>query len=322
MSSQPVTFLTPYWSGAEMMRIHLASIRRFHPDAPILVSKRGGDGEEMQAHAREFGIRYWLEECEYPDAYLRLLQRCETEYVCILDHDAILLSGLDPYLAGLAEGRYDVVGIEERIRVPDAIWKRLWPDDNGWLRFAPGCMAANFILFNWREFKSRWGLRGIWGRRPAGTEDYEFDYGIGQKLVRHHYLMPFHARKYGMGNLLRDGDSNVVWHQWYGSFRTRLVGREPEPSGPQDGVVYPVVAEGERAFLADYPDPDFSGLEPAWGPERDVAAEQLAIVRASPGGLAASLAATFRRVRGWARQDPRALLVRALAKLDRWWRLR
>ena len=26
-----LSFLTPYWSGSEMMRIHLASLRRFHP---------------------------------------------------------------------------------------------------------------------------------------------------------------------------------------------------------------------------------------------------------------------------------------------------
>jgi hypothetical protein len=322
MSSGPVTFLTPYWSGADMMRIHLESIRRFHPAAPILVSKRGGGGEEMASCERDFGIRYWLEDCEYPDAYLRLLQRCTTEYVCILDHDAVLLSGLDPYIRGLGENRYDLVGIEERVRVPEAIRSRTSPQGNGWLRFAPGCTAANFILFNWRAFEAKWGLRGIWGFRPAGTKDCEFDYGIGQKLKRHHYLLPYHARKYGIGNLLKDGETPILWHQWYGSFRTRLAGRATEIAGPQDEVVYPVVAEGERAFLADYPALDFSSLSPAWGPERDVEGERRAIIAATPPGLLSHAARTAHRVRGWLRYSPREAVIRGAAKLDRLWRLR
>jgi hypothetical protein len=305
-----------------MMRIHLESIRRFHPSAPILVSKRGGGGEEMAAYERRYGVRYWLEDCEYPDAYLRLLERCPTDYVCIMDHDAVLLAGLDPYISGLRDGCYDLVGIEERIRVPDAIWKRHWPEDNGWLRFAPGCTAANFILFDWRAFRRKWGLRGIWGRRPAGTEDYEFDYGIGQKLQRHHYLLPYHAQKYGMGNLLKDGEAPILWHQWYGSFRTRLVGRADQAAGPPDEVVYSVVEAGERAFLADYPALDFASLLPAWGPERDVGSEQRAIVAATPTGPFSRGLALARRVRGWMRYNPREAVVRALAKVDRLWRLR
>ena len=123
--TREISFLTPYWSGREMMRIHLESIRRFHPAAPILVSKRGGDIEEMECHKRQFGIRYWIEECSYMDAFLRLLQRCETDYACILDHDVVLLSDLGHLHESLAIGRYDLVGIEERVRVPVGMEGRL-----------------------------------------------------------------------------------------------------------------------------------------------------------------------------------------------------
>ena len=90
-----ISFLTPYWSGSEMMRIHLASLRRFHPGAPILVSKRGGDEGELATWRLQFGVDYRLEECGYTDAYVRLLQRCQTRYACILDHDTVLLAGLE-----------------------------------------------------------------------------------------------------------------------------------------------------------------------------------------------------------------------------------
>lgn len=330
MTAGSLTFVTPYWSGSGMMRIHLESIRRFHPGAPILVSKRGGGLDEMLTLEREFGLRCWMEECEFPDAYVRLLQRCETEYVCIMDHDAVLLGSLDRYVDAIAAGRCDLVGVEERIRLPDSIWKNRLAGANGWLRFAPGCTAANFMLFNLRAFKAKWGLRGIFGTRPAGTLHYEFDYGIGQKLTRHHLLKPWHAPRYGMGNLLRDGDLAVAWHQWYGSFRTRLGESSSGPAGapagpapdPDERQVYKVAEEAERAFIADYPALDFTVLTPAWGPERDIAAEQQAIEAARPSHNRAAFAGLVQRLQRWKGYGVRGFASRVLARLDLWWRLR
>lgn len=320
MTAGAISFLTPYWSGREMMRIHLASIRRFYPAAPILVSKRGGDQEEMERHERDFGIRYWIEGCSYVDAYLRLLQRCDTDYACILDHDVILLCGLDRLLDGIARGQYDLVGIEERLRAPvgmDSIW--LSPPSNGWMRFAPGCTASNFILFHWRGFEARWGLRGVVGTRGRDSKDYEFDYGIGQKLPRHKYLLPFHTQKYGLGNLLKDGNTAVLWHQWYGSYRTRLV---PGASYPDESAMYPGVEAGERAFIADYPRLDFSGLVPAWGPECDIPAEQRAFARERRFRFGRFVQRGMRTLRRWRSYGFGGVLGRAMAWLDRWWRLR
>lgn len=210
--------------------------------------------------------------------------------------------------------------------MPDHIWKAQWPESGGWLRFAPGCTAANFMLFNLRAFKARWGLRGIWGTRPVGTLHNEFDYGIGQKLTRQHLLKPFHAHKYGMGNLLADEGVPVVWHQWYGSYRTRLAssaGDTPPPGqAPADSLVYAVVEAGESAFLGDYPDLDFSVLTPAWGPDIDIAAEQRAIERDRPPRSTRLLAELLQRLRRWRGYGMRGFAARAMARLDLWWRLR
>lgn len=317
-----ISFLTPYWSGSEMMRIHLASLRRFHPAAPILISKRGGDDGEMETWRQQFGIEYWLEECGYTDAYLRLLRRCQTRYACMLDHDTVLLSDLGSLLEGLSAGRYDLVGVEERIRLPDHLDREPWPDSNGWLRFAPGCTASNFLIFDWRAFESRWGLRGILGTRPAGTQHFDFDYGIGQRLPRHHYLMPFHIRNYGIGNLLKDGDRPVVWHQWYGSYRTRLADGVADAFGTRDTEVFAVAAAGERAFITDYPNLVLANPSPAWGPERNVAAEQRAIASSAHAAARQPIRRALHHLQRWRRYGVRALAARTLARLDRWWRLR
>jgi hypothetical protein len=270
MVATEISFLTPYWSGADMMRLHVASIRAFHPRAPILISKRGdpvGPQAEMEQLRREFDVRYWIEDCGYTDAYLRLLQRCPTRFVCISDHDVVLLSSIEALAARIRTGEADLVGVEERIRVPDRFAEGAWP--GGWLRYAPGRTASNFLIFDWQSFSARWGLRGIFGTPTADAHHFDFDYGISQRLARHHYLQPFHAARYGLGNLLKDGDASVAWHQWYGSFRNRLrhgYGQAPEH------VLYAIAAAGEEAFMRDYPNLDLAGVTPAWGPGREAPA--------------------------------------------------
>jgi hypothetical protein len=298
MGAPEISFLTPYWSGAEMMRLHLSSIRQFHPRAPILVSKRGSAGamqDEMPRLHREFDVRYWIEDCGYTDAYLRLLQRCPTRFVCIIDHDAVLLSSIEPLVARVADGEADLVGVEERIRVPDSMAAGPWP--GGWLRYAPGCAASNFLIFDWKSFSARWGLRGVFGAPIAGAYHFDFDYGIGQRLARHHYLKPFHAQRYGLGNLLKDGDAPVAWHQWYGSFRTRL-------DTPGDQSVHAIAARGEEAFVRDYPNLALDPLSPAWG------AGQPAPPSLPAPGLA-------RRARRHASYQWRALAARVVVALER-----
>lgn len=256
MVAPPLSFLTPYWSGTAMMRLHLASIRQFHPDAPILISKRG-DAREMEHLQREFGIDYWIDDCGYTDAYLRLLKRCQTPFICIADHDVVLLSSIDALVRRVASGEADLVGVEERIRVPDWLTSTRWP--GGWLRFAPGCTASNFLILDWQSFERRWGLLGIFGTPTSDAHHFDFDYGIGQRLTRHCYLRPYHAAPYGLGNVLKDGEVAIAWHQWYGSFRTRL-------NAPDESTVQSIAETGEQAFLRDYPRLDFRDLSPAWGP--------------------------------------------------------
>jgi hypothetical protein len=307
-----LSFLTPYWSGTEMMRVHLESIRRFYPASPILVSKRGGGQEEMETQRAEFDVRYWLEECGYVDALLRLLVRCETQYVCIVEHDTALLSSLDGFLAGLRDGRWDLVGMEERVRDIPEIADTM-PSTHGWWRFAPGQVAGPLLLFDWHKFKRRWGLSGVRGHRGYGTREYEYDHGIGQRLTRHKYLRPFHTSRYGIGTVLKDGETAVLWHQWYGSYRTRFSDGQ---SGAEPSVASPATyaRRGETAFLADYPNLDLSNLSPAWGPGWDVRAEQEAAEIEYPGLVARAAA----RARRWRQDGWRELAARVRTRVERW----
>ncbi|MBY0497758.1 MAG: hypothetical protein K2Y23_26415 [Cyanobacteria bacterium] len=281
-----------------MMRAHLASIRRFHPQAPILVSKRGHDAGEMSGYRRDFAVRAWVEDCSYTDAYLRLLQRCESRFVCIADHDVVLLASIDGLISRLADDAFDLAGVEEQVRLPRAAAAAAAPGANGWLRYAPGCTASNFLIFDWQMFAARHGLRGIFGRPSRGAYHFDFDYGIGQRLARHHYLRPYHAPRYGLGNVLTGGETPIAWHQWYGAYRTRL-------ASATSRLVREHAESGERAFLADYPNLDLSRLTPAWGPGE-----------AAPASVAHpdTLLARVRREAGF---SARTALARAVVALER-----
>jgi hypothetical protein len=82
------------------------------------------------------------------------------------------------------------------------------------------------------------------------------------------------------------------------------------------------VERGERAFVADYPDLDFSGLVPAWGPERDIGAEQLAFAKAKRFSVEKFVQRGIRTLRRWHSYGLAGMLARASSWLDRWWRLR
>jgi hypothetical protein len=309
-AGQLLTFITPYWHGPEMMRLHLASVRAFHPAAPILVSAKGGNHDEMEAHRAAFGIRYWMEDCGYVDALIRLLDRVETRYVCIMDHDTVLLSGLEDGLRMLDNGRWDLIGIEERIREPAGIGP--FEDRfHGWWRFAPGYMDATFLLFDWQAFKERWGLRGIKGDRSGHVAHFEFHYGICEKLTQHKYLLPYHTRRYGLGNLVKLDDQPLLWHQWYGSYRKRI-----SHDAREHRELLAVLANAERAFLDDYPDLDLAELSPAWGEGTDMGAA-LAMIQKTPR----TVPNPFHTLGNWRRQGLRDLAKRARSKLSRWWRL-
>lgn len=315
-----ISLVTPYWNGRELMRVHLRSFRRFFPTAPILISKQGGGREEMEDHRAAYGVRYWMEDCNYVDALLRLLSRCETDYVCITDHDTVLLGDPAPLLEGLARGSWDLVGIEERIRDHPAIdGSRLWPEYKGWMRLAPGYMDATFLMFDLRSFLRRWGLKGIRAKRPCPV-DFEFHYGVCEKLTRHKYLLPFHTKRYGIGNVIKDGDAVVLWHQWFGAYRARLHGPEADVhTGTADLAA--VVSGGEDAFLNDYPALDLSNLVPAWGPELDAIAERRAAIAGLPSSVSLS-ARTLERLRRWRGYSMRKFLAHGWRWIERHWRLR
>ena len=262
-----LSFVTPYWSGAEMMRVHLASIRNVLPGLahPRIEAGRRADGDG--GYQLEFGVQYLARG-------IRLRGRTSSTPGTVRNRVRVRRRtrygvAIEPRQSagGARDGRWDLVGMEERVRDSPTAAAAL-PSTNGWWRFAPGQVAGPLLMFNWREFRRRWGMSGVRGRRSYGAWEYEYDHGIGQKLTRHKYLLPFHTTRYGMGNLLKDGDAAVLWHQWYGSYRTRFDGqrRGRRSATGRSCRARGARQEGEAAFLADYPDLDLSNLPRRGGP--------------------------------------------------------
>ena len=246
-----ISFLTPFLNGNDMMRIHLSSIRKYFPDSPILIMSMHNDG--MDDFKKEFNIEYWVDPGKwYVDAMKDLYEKCKTDLICISDHDIVLLDDIHYLIDGVGK-EWDLVGIEERIHHP-------WADT--WMRYAPGYMDMTFMIFNLKEFKDKFGIDKIkFDGDDDGHTTHEYHYGICQRLSRHKYLLPYHTEKYGMGNLIKDGDKNILWHQWYGSYRVRPITAESDRVYHFGGKGYLEKAEAE--FLKDYPNLELN-LRPAY----------------------------------------------------------
>lgn len=245
--------LTPYLSGSYMLQLHLDSFRKFHPNAEILISAFNDEAQDL---AEVYGAKYVAEPLRYFDAVKAMISRATNDIVVICDHDTVLLNSLDKYVDMLASDKVDLVSIEENIKHP-------WADT--WMRYAPGFTDMTFFMYDKRKIPSKWpefDHRECHRLYPSHTT-HEGHYGLCRALQRHFYLRPWHTDKYGMGNLLKDGETDVLWHQWYGSYRVRPITEKGDRVYKYGGKEY--LKKAEEAFLADYPDKlEFNNIRPAY----------------------------------------------------------
>lgn len=246
----PISFLTPYLSGLKWLELHISSIKKFHPDSEIIISAVNDEGANI---AKKHGALYLNERLEFIPAAESLFSKAKNDVIVFSNHDTVLFSNIN-YLAEKLND-FDLIGIEERIK---------WPDREGWFRYAPGYMDLTLMMFSRTNAKSK---MPTWPKfspsnPKAQNRNHELHYGLCEALPKHYYLKPFGVKKYGIGNLIRDGSENILWHQWFGSWKKR--GGFMDKSKPEANP-YKTLKEQSRAeqrFFDDYPKLDLDKAKP------------------------------------------------------------
>lgn len=252
-SVRQISFVTPYLSGTTWLEFHLASIRKYHPDAEIIISAPDNSAKNI---VEKYKGRYFDNNREYFQAIAFLFEAAANDIILLSDCDTVLFSNVDYLAAKLTE--FDLVGIEERIK--HAIKDR-------WFRYAPSYTDLTFVIFSKANARARiptWPKFPEYDFNNRNLLNQEDHYRFCELMSKHYYLRPYTTTKYGVGNLIKDGERNILWHQWFGSWEKRpnfISEREREDS-PYRNMAELIAAE--QRFLNDYPQLDFSSVKQAF----------------------------------------------------------
>ena len=198
-TSEPITFLCTYYAHPEFLKICLNSLRKFHPDAQIIVSQQEGDGLVDVGDARL--IKHNMKEYMWAEVAIRLLKQCDTDIAVFIEHDAFLLRPLTELIDKM--DKHDLIGPEEVLD----------------FRNSPGMVCQNFFIVNAKKLKEL-GLENVRIRDIEKLRgkigSMESGYGISQTFDKKLFL-PIEKSGYGFGTYY----GNYVHHFWFGSYRKR-----------------------------------------------------------------------------------------------------
>ncbi len=252
-SAKPLSFLTAYLSGLTLLELHLAAIRKYHPDAEIIISAVDDSARKL---VEKYRGRYFIDNLEQLPAVAALLSRASHDVIVINDHDTVLFNNVNFLADKLA--KFDVVGIEERLK---------HPTKDRWFRYAPGYTGLSFFMFSRAKARIRipnWPKFFDLEFDNPHNQNNEPHYYICELLTKHYYLRPYSTEKYGLGNLLKDGDKNILWHQWFGSWEKRgaFISERDREDNPYRNMAE--LRAAEARFIQDYPQLDFRRAKPAF----------------------------------------------------------
>ncbi len=248
-----ISFVTPHLSGAKWLELHLSAIRKFHPNDEIIISATNNDDRKI---VEKYGGRYFDNNTDYYQAVEFLFGEASNDIIVLSDCDTVLFSNVG-YLAQKLD-KFDFIGIEELIRHPIR---------DRWERYAPSYVDFTFFMFSREKFKSKianWPKIPRFGFNNPNIVNTEGHYRLCEIFPKHYYLRPYNTKKYGLGNLIKDGEKQILYHQWYGSWEKRGAFMSETNIEENPYQSWAELKAAEEKFFNDYPNLDFSGVWPAF----------------------------------------------------------
>jgi hypothetical protein len=252
-----ITFCIAHFNNADFLEVTLDSIRRYHPDARVVVAdarsvwpqlsaasaacqKAGAELHPLLANHRHTGLLNYL------------FRQIRTKTGVFLDQDCALLRPLDPLLEKMVPGIL-LAGPKDEMRAthPNVCARHPQMLNERW-RFNPQFVHASFMVMKAGELRAWAGRRPFlwdkaWGPPPVAGERY---YGITERVRRKEprgilWLDSKHTG-YGLGTVYLDGNgTSFAFHNW---FSGQLLGRTGLISGLDVGWLQSEMAR----FFADY----------------------------------------------------------------------
>ena len=248
-----LTFCIAHFNAPEFLDATLHSIRRFHPDARVIVADASSEWREYLA-AKSVCQRHLAElhplatRHRHTGLLNYMFRQIRSRVAIYLDQDCVLLDSLNPLVQQIQSGKV-LAGPRDEFRLshPD-LCARFPKLADQLLRNRPEFVHASLMVMDAprvREWSSKpFNWRKEWGKHPL--ERY---YGLTELVRRNQpegvLMLDGRHTGYGFGQIYLFNDRPLAYHQWYSG---QVYGRTDKVDGNDPDWLR---AEMKR-FLNDY----------------------------------------------------------------------
>lgn len=249
-----VTFCIAHFNSPEFLDATLHSIRRFYPEARVMVADASSAWREYIAagavcrrHRAE--LHPLAGKHRHTGLLNYMFHRIRSRIGIFLDQDCVLLAPLDP-LCQLVKSGTILAGPRDEFRITHPALCRRYPQMAGHLfRARPEFVHASLMVMDATRIRT-WSRKPFIWRAEWGKHPLERYYGLTE-LVRRNQpdgVLTLDAQHtgYGLGHVYHFNGAPVAYHQWYS-------GQVYGHTGKMDSMYDAAWLRDEmKRFLGDY----------------------------------------------------------------------
>ena len=218
-----ITFCIAHFNSPDFLEINLQAIRRFYPDAHIIVSDALSAWSEYCA-AKAVSVRYGAVMHPLVGRYRHtgllnyMFRKVRTPIAVFFDQDCMLLDRLDDLFQSIKDGRA-LIGPSDNMPLTHPNYYLSFPSANRQLRSAPHFVHASFMIVDVPRVRAWSNNRPFHWHKKWGAHPLERYYGITQ-LVRLKQadaiqLLDSYHTGYGLGMVYVHAGRPIAYHNWY-----------------------------------------------------------------------------------------------------------
>jgi hypothetical protein len=248
-----LTFCIAHFNAPQFLDATLHSIRRFHPDARIIVADASSEWREYLAAKSVCGrhrteLHPLVTRHRHTGLLNYMFRQVRSRVAIYLDQDCLLLDSLDPLVQQIQSGKV-LVGPRDEFRFTQPDFCAHFPRLAGQLlRDRPEFVHASLMVMDTPRVR-QWSSKPFIWRAEWGKHPLERYYGLTELVRRNQpdgvLMLGGKHTCYGFGQAYLFNDRPLAYHQWYSG---QVHGRTDKVDGNDPDWLR---AEMKR-FLDDY----------------------------------------------------------------------
>ena len=218
-----LTFCIAHFNSPEFLDATLHSIRRFHPDARVIVADASSEWREYLA-AKSVCRRHRAElhplatRHRHTGLLNYMFRRIRSRVAIFLDQDCLLLDSLDPLVQQIQSGKV-LAGPRDEFKFTHPGFCARFPKLAGQLlRNRPEFVHASLMVMDAPRVR-RWSAKPFNWRADWGKHPLERYYGLTELVRRNQpdgvLMLDGRHTGYGFGQIYLFNDRPMAYHQWY-----------------------------------------------------------------------------------------------------------